>query len=173
MGEPPCFNLPVDQAVVYLGLGSNLGDRLQNLRTAAERIGQIIDVDRVSRVYESAAVGYTDQPDFLNLVLRAQTDLEPLALFAELKRIETALGRERSFRNAPRTIDIDVLAYDQRVLSTPELTIPHPRMLERSFVLLPLLEVEPAFQHPAADSKNGELARIAETLPRSEPRFSL
>jgi 2-amino-4-hydroxy-6-hydroxymethyldihydropteridine diphosphokinase len=170
MGEAPCFNLPLGGALVLLGLGSNVGDRLHHLRAAVNRLRAIIQVEAVSRVYESAPVGYADQPDFLNLVVRARTDLEIDPLFQALKLIERELGRERSFRNAPRTIDIDLLAYDQCVIRTEELTVPHPRMLERSFVLLPLLEVDPNFKHPLADRP---LADYARELPPAEPRYVL
>lgn len=171
MGEPPCFNLSADAARVLLALGSNVGDRLQNLRAAVAQIGRVLDVERVSRVYESAPVGYQEQPDFLNLVLRARTELEPLALFARLQEIERGLGRERSFRNAPRTIDIDILSYDDCVLSSEQLTIPHPRMLERAFVILPLLEVAPDFRHPVQQGQS--IKELAATLPPANPRYSL
>ena len=147
-GEPPCFNLPID-AVVYLGLGSNLGDRGDNLRRALNAIGTFAVIEAVSRVYESEPVDYLDQPDFWNLVARVRTSLEPAALFARLKQIETDIGRTPSFRNAPRLIDVDILTYDQLVLDTLALEIPHPRMRERAFVLYPLAELEPGFKHPA------------------------
>jgi 2-amino-4-hydroxy-6-hydroxymethyldihydropteridine diphosphokinase len=156
-GEPPCFNLPVD-AVVYLGLGSNLGDRGANLRGALKAIGAIAEIDAVSTIYESEPVGYSDQPDFWNLVVRVRTCLEPADLFRRLKGIETDLGRTEAFRNAPRVIDIDILAFDALVLDTPALQIPHPRLRERSFVLFPLAEIEPAFRHPATGEPVQSLA---------------
>jgi 2-amino-4-hydroxy-6-hydroxymethyldihydropteridine diphosphokinase len=165
-GEPPCFNLPID-AVVYLGLGSNLGDRAANLRGALKAIGAFAQIEAVSRVYESEPVGYIDQPEFWNLVARVRTTLQPEALFVRLKQVETDLGRTPAFRNAPRLIDIDILSYDQLVLNTPTLEIPHPRMRERSFVLYPLAELEPGFRHP----KTGELltALIGQSLTRATP----
>ena len=170
MGEAPCFNLPID-ADVLLGLGSNVGDRLENLRAAALRIGGIAHIEGASRVYESAPVGYLEQSNFLNLVLRVRTSLEPGPLFEELKRIEAELGRQRSFRNAPRTIDIDILTYDNCILRDDQLTIPHPRKLERSFVLLPLLEVAPDFRHPQHPDQS--MTELLDKLPPAEPRFSL
>jgi 2-amino-4-hydroxy-6-hydroxymethyldihydropteridine diphosphokinase len=116
-GEPPCFNLPID-AVVYLGLGSNLGDRGANLRRALSALSDVAEVEAVSRVYASEPVGYGDQPEFWNLVARVRTRLEPVELFERLQQIENELGRVRSFRNAPRTIDLDILTYDELVLNT-------------------------------------------------------
>lgn len=157
MGEPPCYQPRIEDAVVYLALGSNLGDRAANLRTAVERIGELGRVEAVSRIYESAAVGYREQGPFYNLVLRLRTGLAPEELFAGVKRIEQGMGRTRSFRNAPRIIDIDILTYDDFVLHTKDLEIPHPRMMERSFVLLPLAEVAPDFVHPLSRRSMAEL----------------
>ena len=156
-GEPPCFNLPID-AVVYLGLGSNLGDRGSNLRRALNALEGSAQVEAVSRVYASEPVGHIDQPEFWNVVARARTNLEPTALFDRLKQIETDLGRTPSFRNAPRVIDIDILSYDELVLETATLEIPHPRMRERSFVLYPLAEIAPDFRHPVTRETVSALA---------------
>lgn len=146
-GEPPCFNLPIE-AVSYLGLGTNLGDRADNLRNALSRLRQIGEVEAVSRVYESEPVGFREQPDFWNLAARIRTKCEPKELFFRVKQIERELGRSESIRNGPRVIDIDILTYDQLVLHSPELSIPHPRLHERSFVLLPLADLDPDFRHP-------------------------
>ena len=145
--EPACFNLPVE-AVVYLGLGTNLGDRRANLRRALAHLRQLTEVEAVSRVYESEPVGFLEQPDFWNLVVRVRTQLDPKELFHRIKQIERELGRSESFRNAPRVIDIDILTYDQLVLDDRELSLPHPRLHERSFVLLPLGDLAPDFRHP-------------------------
>jgi 2-amino-4-hydroxy-6-hydroxymethyldihydropteridine diphosphokinase len=166
-GEPPCFNLPID-AVVYLGLGSNLGDRGSNLRRALSALEESAHVEAVSRVYASEPVGYADQPEFWNIVARARTSLEPAALFARLKAIETGLGRTPSFRNAPRIIDIDILAYDELVLNTDALEIPHPRLRERSFVLYPLAEIAPDFRHPVTRETVNALA-AQPGLTRADP----
>jgi len=132
----------------YVGLGSNLGDRLGYLRAAVERLRDYGAVEVVSDVYETDPVGYADQPAFLNAVLRLRTGITPADLLAGLLAIEAALGRTRSFPNAPRTLDLDLLLYDQRVLDTADLVLPHPRLLERAFVLVPLAAIAPALCHP-------------------------
>jgi 2-amino-4-hydroxy-6-hydroxymethyldihydropteridine diphosphokinase len=167
VGEPPCFNLPVD-AVVHLGLGSNLGDRGANLRRALNALAGVADVEAVSRVYASEPVGYTDQPEFWNVVARVRTQLEPDVLFDRLKQIESELGRTPSFRNAPRVIDLDILTYDELVLNTSKLEIPHPRLRERSFVLYPLAEIAPDFRHPVTHEAISALA-AQRGLTRADP----
>jgi len=135
--------------VVYLGLGSNLGDRESNLREAIRRLDEAgARVLALSPLYETAPVGYLDQPDFLNAVCRAETDLPPRDLLRVVKDIEAAMGRQPSFRNAPRPIDIDILFYDDLVLNTPDLVIPHPCLAERAFVLAPLADLAPNLCHP-------------------------
>jgi len=133
---------------VYLGLGANLGDRQQNLARALHLIHSFAVIQQQSSIYETKPVGYLDQPDFLNLVCYATTELSPSALLQSAKQIEKQLGRQASFRNAPRVIDIDILLYDDLVLESPELTIPHPRLAERAFVLVPLAEIAPVLTHP-------------------------
>lgn len=150
-------------ARVYLGLGTNLGDREANLRAALARLAALGRIEAVSSVYRSEPVGYRSQPDFWNLVIELATGLAPEALLREAQRIERELGRTRAFRNAPRPIDIDVLLYEDRVIETSTLTVPHPRMLERAFVLRPLAEIAPRLRHP------GTGAPIAEPLEREEP----
>jgi 2-amino-4-hydroxy-6-hydroxymethyldihydropteridine diphosphokinase len=166
-GEPPCFNLPIE-AVAYLGLGTNLGDRAGNLRNALARLRQIAEVEAVSRVYESEPVGYLEQSDFWNLAVRVRTKCEPQELFLRVKQIERELGRSESFRNAPRLIDIDILTYDQLVLRSPELSIPHPRLHERSFVLLPLAELDPDFRHPESRTTLREML-ASPAMTRAHP----
>lgn len=135
--------------VAYLALGANLGDRVAHLRHALRRLAEEGGrLTGVSRVYETDPVGFEDQPPFLNLVARLETPLEPEALLDFARRIEGERGRERTFRNAPRTLDIDVLLYGDRRIDRPGLTVPHPRMNERAFVLVPLLELEPALREP-------------------------
>src|SRR5205807_4971849 len=127
----------------FLGLGSNLGDRLANLTAAARQLDARpgIDVLRSSRVYETDPVGGPPQPDYLNVVIEIDTALEPHELLTDCLAVEAELGRERSERWGPRAIDVDVLTYDDVELDAPDLTIPHPRMHERGFVLIPLLEL--------------------------------
>jgi len=129
----------------YLGLGSNLGDRLRTLREAAARLGRTREttVTRASSVYQTAPVGLTDQPDFLNLVLEVRTGLEAMELLKHCLEIEAGLGRIRRERWGPRTIDIDLLWVEGVAVKLPELTLPHPRMVDRAFVLLPLAELAP------------------------------
>ncbi len=134
--------------IVYLALGTNLGERLDNLHAALNAFAPQIRVTEQSRVYETEPWGYADQPAFLNLVIRAETLLSPQALLGVLKELEATLGRTPSFRNGPRLIDLDILFYDDIILDTPGLVIPHPRLHERTFVLVPLLDVAPDLMHP-------------------------
>ncbi|MGZ6545855.1 MAG: 2-amino-4-hydroxy-6-hydroxymethyldihydropteridine diphosphokinase [Actinomycetota bacterium] len=129
----------------FLGIGSNLGDRLANLQGAVDLLGGStgIRVRRSSRVWETDPVGGPSQPEFLNVVLEIATDLDPLDLLRECNRIEAELGRTRDVRWGPRTLDIDVLLIDDLTIDDPALTVPHPRMHQRAFVLLPLLDLEP------------------------------
>jgi GTP cyclohydrolase-4 len=135
-------------ATVYLGLGSNLGDRKQNLAQALELMSRHMVVEKVSSIYETEPVGYKEQPLFLNAVCRISTELNPEKLLRLAKKIETKSGRVSSFPNAPRPIDIDILFYGDEVLSSKKLTIPHPRLVERAFVLVPLAEIAPDLVHP-------------------------
>ncbi len=132
----------------YLGLGSNLGDRRQHLAEAVRRLhaGPALQVVKVSPVYESSPVGVTAQPDFLNLVVQVVTTHTPHGLLAECLRIETDLGRVRHERWGPRTIDIDLLIYGDARIADERLTVPHPWMHERSFVLTPLAEIAPGLK---------------------------
>lgn len=135
-------------AIAYLGLGSNLGDRKQGLAQALELMSQQVAVEQVSSVYETQPVGYEEQPLFLNAVCRISAELGPEQLLRLAKEIEAKLGRIPSFPNAPRPIDIDILFYDDEVVNNQELTIPHPRLPERAFVLVPLAEIAPELVHP-------------------------
>lgn len=142
---------------VYLGLGTNLGDREANLRRALEHIAAVATIDAVSSVYQSEPVGFADQPDFWNMVARVRTDLPARELMEALIAIEQDMGRERSFRNAPRLIDIDILLYDDIVFTGEDLVIPHPRMRERGFVLQPLVEIDPDVVDPATGDRYADL----------------
>jgi 2-amino-4-hydroxy-6-hydroxymethyldihydropteridine diphosphokinase len=144
-------------ATAYIGLGSNVGDRMATLRTAIQRLETLGRVTRVSRLYETVPVGYLDQPRFLNAVVALETALAPADLLRALLGIERDLGRTRSFPNAPRTLDLDLLLVDDVILDTPELTLPHPRLHERAFVLVPLAEIAPETVHPGSGQTIREL----------------
>ena len=123
---------------VFLGIGTNLGDRERNLQDALAILSQKMVILKESSIYQTAPWGYLDQPAFLNQVIEAQTDLSPLNLLGFLKDTEKALGRQANFRYGPRLIDLDILFYGSRVIQTPRLQIPHPRIAQRAFVLVPL-----------------------------------
>jgi 2-amino-4-hydroxy-6-hydroxymethyldihydropteridine diphosphokinase len=136
---------------IYLGLGSNLGDRRASLDAAVAALPPAASVLRRSPIYETAPWGYTDQPAFLNQVLEAETDLAPLALLSKLKKIERQLGRQTRFLNGPREIDIDILLYDDLVFYEGSLQIPHPRLHERAFILAPLTDLAPELKIPGQE----------------------
>ena len=134
---------------VYLGLGSNVGDRGKNLAEAIERLAGLgLRIGRVSSIYETEPVGFAAQRWFLNLVVEAETDLFPMQLLARTLKIERLLGRVRTIKNGPRTIDIDILFYGKIVIRSAALEVPHPRLAERRFVLAPLAELAPDLRHP-------------------------
>jgi len=133
---------------VYLALGSNLGDREKNLRAALDQIAQFAHITRVSSIYETEPWGVKEQPWFLNLVCETTTQLSPVDVLRRAKRIEAAMGRSDGIRFGPRPIDVDILLYDRVIRLDPALTIPHPRMHERRFVLAPLAEIAPTVVHP-------------------------
>jgi len=143
---------------VYLGLGSNLGDRKTNLEKALQLLGERLTIRQVSSLYQTEPVGHKEQPMFFNAVCRAETDLGPLQLLSLIKGIETALGRVPSFADGPRSIDVDILLYGDLSMETADLTIPHPRMAERGFVLIPLLELTPELVHPVSGESVKDLA---------------
>lgn len=135
---------------VYLGLGSNMGDKADNLRRARDCIAAIagVDLTRSSSLYQTAPWGKTDQGDFINQVIAIETELEPLDLLHRLQEIEIKLGRQRHELWGPRIIDLDVLLYGRESISQAELKVPHPYMMQRLFVLVPLLEIAPELEFP-------------------------
>jgi len=154
--------------IVYLALGSNMGSRLSNLKTAISNLTPQMNVKKKSEVYETPPWGFANQPAFLNQVVKVETYLQPDALLAHLKRLETVLGRVPNFQNGPRLIDMDILFFDDKVLDTPPLVIPHPRLHERAFVLVPLADLAPDFVHPIF---NKTVSELLDTVDRSEIRL--
>ena len=144
--------------IAFIGLGSNLDDPPSQLHRAFSAIAKLPDTQLLaqSSLYRSAAVGYTDQPDFINAVAKVATELTPQALLQALLQIEHQQGRERTFRNAPRILDLDVLLYDDLQLDEPGLTIPHPQMHLRAFVIQPLLEIAPDASIPGIGEGIGQ-----------------
>ena len=139
-----------DATTAYIALGSNLGDREGTLHSAIAALRQLGSVDAISSFYETAPVGLVEQPDFLNAVVALRTALSPQELMAALLRIEQQHGRDRSVSvpKGPRTLDLDLLSYGDVVMETPTLTLPHPSLAERRFVLVPLTEIAPQWRHP-------------------------
>ena len=135
-------------ATVYLSLGSNLGNRALNIYAALRHLGQGIRLGEISSLYETEPVGLKDQPSFLNLVCRGATELSPEALLVLAKEVEHRIGRKETVRFGPRIIDVDILLYDDLLLKTAQLQVPHPRLHERGFVLIPLAELTPDLVHP-------------------------
>jgi len=142
-------------------LGSNLGEREENIAEALRRLSVGVNIERTSSLYETEPVGYKEQPWFLNAVCLGETKLKPQELLSFIKGIERRMGREEKVRWGPRIIDIDILFYDDLVLETPELTIPHPRLHQRRFVLVPLVELNPDFVHPILGLTMRELLKRA------------
>lgn len=161
--------------MAYLGLGSNLGDRARNLAEAARRLASPggLTVLRASPLYETDPVGVTDQPPFLNQVLEVETGLPAAELLARCLQVEAGLGRVRRERWGPRTLDIDILLYGQEVIDEPGLQVPHPRLAERAFVLVPLLDLAPRLALPDGRRADNLLARLGpwqEAVRRVAPR---
>lgn len=136
--------------VVHLALGSNLGDRPDNLACALALLSRFIDKIETSSIYETPPWGVLDQPHFLNQIVRGSTSLAPMRLLAKLKEIEQEMGRQKTIRFGPRVIDLDILLYGERVIHYRRLQVPHPRMLERAFVLVPLAELSPGLVIPGS-----------------------
>jgi 2-amino-4-hydroxy-6-hydroxymethyldihydropteridine diphosphokinase len=143
--------------IAYLSLGSNLGQRQEQLRAAIERLGKLGRIVSTSFFYETQPVEVTDQPWFLNCAVALETTLSPERLLDETLKIEREMGRERTRKKGPRNIDIDILLFDDRILHSPQLIIPHPAMHQRRFVLEPVAEIAPGARHPVLKKTIREL----------------
>ena len=147
-------------AKAYLGLGGNVGDTKAYLARALGQLGELGTIEAVSSFYKTEPVGLKEQSDFLNCALVLATELSPQELFIEVKKIEKEIGRTPSVKDGPREIDIDILLYDDVVVQTETLTIPHPRMHERAFVLVPLSEISSDVVHPVFKKTSSELLAV-------------
>ena len=152
--------------IIYLSLGSNVGDREANLRAAIAALGHAgVRVRRVSSLYETEPVDFLEQPWFLNCVVEGETKSKPLGLLRALREIEAKMGSKKLIAKGPRLMDMDILLYGQETMDTPELQVPHPRMHLRRFVLVPLAEIAPELQHPSWSGTVADL--LAGTPDRS------
>ncbi|MGB7848871.1 MAG: 2-amino-4-hydroxy-6-hydroxymethyldihydropteridine diphosphokinase [Candidatus Acidiferrum sp.] len=157
---------------IYLALGSNIGDREKNLREAIRLLGESsIQIARISGIYETEPVDYLDQAWFLNAVLEAHTDLPAAQLLSTLRNIESEMGSKKAFAKGPRLMDLDILLYGNETIDHPDLQVPHPRMLRRNFVLVPLAEIAPALRHPAWPASAAEL--LARSSDKSAVRLHM
>ena len=151
--------MKVEGVTAYLGLGSNMGERQDYLERALNFLSQRLRIGKVSSIYDTEPVGNVNQPRFLNMVCQVYTSLPPMALLTLGKGIESKLGRVSGKSNAPRPIDIDILFYGDHIIETPELVIPHPRLTERAFVLIPLAQIAPDLVHPVNGKTIKELLK--------------
>ena len=162
-----------ERHIAYVALGANLNDPAEQVETAMAELAALPETRLTGRsaLYASSPAGYADQPDYVNAVAKLETALMPRQLLDRLLDIERRHGRERSFRNSPRTLDLDILLYDDLTLDEPGLHVPHPRMHERAFVLLPLAEIEPGLVLPGRGRLADLLAGLAgNTVRRLPPR---
>ncbi|MBI9044500.1 MAG: 2-amino-4-hydroxy-6-hydroxymethyldihydropteridine diphosphokinase [Anaerolineaceae bacterium] len=150
------------ESLVWIGLGTNLGNRIGNLEKAREMLSCFSELMKMSSIYETDPWGYEAQNAFLNQVIEIKTSLSPLNLLKKLKKIEGELGREPTFRYGPRLIDLDILFYEDALIDEVGLEIPHPKISERAFVLVPLAEISPDFHHPVLNCKVREMLEFIE-----------
>lgn len=144
---------------VYIALGTNLGDRTANLQAAILMLPPLVEIINQSPVYQTSPWGYEHQPDFLNQVILTKTTLSPIELLKYLKQIEIEVGRTPTFQYGPRVVDLDILFYDDWVIESTGLQIPHPRLHERAFVLVPFKDLDPGFRHPVLELTIQDMSR--------------
>jgi 2-amino-4-hydroxy-6-hydroxymethyldihydropteridine diphosphokinase len=148
----------IKSEIVFLSLGSNVGDREKNLRTAISALPELgVQIKKVSSIYETEPVDLLEQPWFLNCVVEGETTVPPAALLKELRALERRMGSKKLVARGPRLIDLDILVYGRQTIDSPELQVPHPRMHLRRFVLAPLAEIAPDLKHP---SRSGTAAQL-------------
>ena len=159
-------------ADVYIGLGANLGNPLTTFEKCLPLIEEYSEIISRSKIYRSAPFGYADQPSFINAALRIETNLPPLDLLKKLQETEKALGKKVIRKNGPRVIDLDLLLYDELSLENDDLVLPHPRILDRDFVLLPLLDLNPALTHPSWAHKTlkSALSGLQQKFVENDPK---
>lgn len=150
-------------AQICLSLGSNIGDRENFIKSAIELLKMKVRIQKISSIYQTAPWGKTKQPNFLNICLAGETDLEPTELLTFIHETETHVGRTPSFKWGPREIDIDILFYDQKIVDAEGLIIPHPHLEERAFVLVPLADIVPKYKHPVLKKTIHQLAGEIDT----------
>lgn len=159
----------MSKKIAYIGIGTNIGDKKNNIIKALGELSKFNIIKKISKLYKSKAWGYKEQDDFFNIAIKIETDFNPFELLNNLKKIEEAIGREKSFRWGPRIIDLDILLYENRVISTVKLTVPHKEMINRLFVLIPLKDIDKDisiygkrldYYIDKLDSKDIELERI-------------
>lgn len=143
----------------FLGLSSNLGNRIKNIKTAISHLKKISKIKQISSYYETEPVGYLDQDWFINIVIEGKTTLGPQDLLEQCLKIENNMGRVRKIKNGPRNIDIDLLYYEERIITTKHLTLPHPEIQNRNFVLTPLSEISPKMIHPILKKDSQQLLK--------------
>src|SRR3989338_6262343 len=159
--------LSQNESNIFIGLGTNLGNKEENLKHAIEEIKKVAEVLVCSPVYETEPIGLANQPLFYNQIIEIRTTLNPEALLVALKDIEKNMGRVSTIRNGPRSIDCDILYYENRIVETEILLIPHPRAAERAFVLVPLANIAPEFQDPI---QKKSIQQLVKELPEEEKR---
>lgn len=159
-------NEPTMNNKIYISLGTNIGNRQQNLETALHEIAAFSTITKKSSIYETEPVGYKPQPDFLNMVIEIDSELTPSELIIKLCEIEHKMGRVKEIQNGPRIIDLDILLYNDSVINHPDLIVPHPRLVERQFILRPLLEIAPNIIHPILNQDIETLSKILPTTSK-------